>query len=204
MTTPQKAIAYAVLAIVLVLGTAWGIKYHAASKGSKAEVLAQVFKGEANAANSQAAATDTQVQAVKKANAPLQADVDSARAEVQRLRKLLAARPQPVPNPPGSDPSNVQPVAAPDLNMQLDSAKDELIAKQDTQIQGLKTENALQATEIGQLKVALDLRDKQAMAQEAATAAWKQAVVASKIEGRIEGGGAVGAIWAITKLVGHL
>jgi hypothetical protein len=84
-------------------------------------------------------------------------------------------------------------VATPDLNVQLESAKDELIAKQDKQIQGLKAENALQTTEIGQLKVALDLRDKQAMAQEAATKAWKEAVTASRWQGRLEGF-AVGAI----------
>ena len=187
MTLVQKICAYAV-AILLIAGvTAWAIKHHAAAIGNAAEVKAQEYKGGANAETAHANQTAVQVQAVQAANAPNQADVDRAWAEVRRLRKLLAARPNPIPNPPGSDPAPVQPVATPDLNVQLDHAKDELITKQDVQIQGLKAENALQSTEISQLRVALDLRNKQAMAQEADTKAWKEAVTASRWQGRIEG-----------------
>jgi hypothetical protein len=187
MTTPQKAIAYAVLAIALVLGTAWGIKHRAASKGSKDEAQAQVFKGEANATQTTAQASDAKIP-------DLQAKVDDQAASLVRLqaerdallRKLAAKVPSVSSNP---DPTGA--VSTPDS---VSDVRDEVIAKdaevitaQTKQIQDQQAVIVALTGSRDQWKATADLRDKQAMAQEAATAAWKQAVVASRWQGRIEG-----------------
>ena len=183
-----KILAGAAAALLLVGLIAWGMDHYHQAKGTKDEVRAQVFKGEANANQAQATQTDTEVLQLKAAHAQDQVDVDRSRAEVQRLRAQLATtRREGVPD-------QVVPPAAPgapdsggDLHGQLDLAKDDLITKQDTQIQGLKAENALLLKDRDQWKATAELREKQALAQEAATAAWKKAVTESRWRGRVEG-----------------
>jgi hypothetical protein len=197
MTTPQKVIAGVLGLLLVVAGTAWIVYSHKSAKGTQNEIVARIADGQANIATVAAAQAGVQVQAITAANAPLQKDVDSARAEVQRLRKLLAAQPKPSPNPPGSDPANVQPVADPGINVQLDHAKDVLIDDQDKQIQGLKAESAAKTVQINQLNEALALRLKAEQAQQAATEAWKGAVTSAEWKGGFKG-------LAIGAIVGYL
>lgn len=186
--TPWKVLAGAVLALLLAYGSFSAFHYYHQSQGTKDEAQAQVFKGEANANQTQASQTDAEVLRLKAAHAQDQTDVDRARAEVQRLRAQLAAtRREGIPDPivPAAAPDALDPSG--DLHGQLDLAKDDLIAKQDTQIQGLKEENTLLLKDRDQWKATAELRERQALAQEAATSAWKKSVTESRWKGRLEG-----------------
>ena len=157
-------------------------------QGAKNEVQAQVYKGEANANQAQASQTDAEVLRLKAAHVQDQADVNRARAEVQRLRtQLAAARREGIPNQVVPPVAPDAPDSGGDLHGQLDLAKDGLITKQDIQIQGLKEESALLLKDRDQWKATAEFRQRQALAQEAATNAWKKAVTDSRWRGRVEG-----------------
>lgn len=128
-------------------------------------------------------------------------------AKVAQLRKTQPSpvRPPSVPGSPDPDP------VAPPLVSPLDAAKDDLIA-------GLKQENADLKTEIVDLKAqntALDLEahSYKAAAENSAAAdnlrhialdAQMAAVKSSQNMGRLEGGGAVGLLWAAARILGHI
>ena len=174
MTTIQKALAGLALVVVLAMGVLWAVKRHDVSTGNKAEAQAAAFKAEANATTAAAVQTDAKVELIHKANAPDQARVDRDRAEVKRLTDVVASEPDTTPR---DDP-----------RLELDQAKDVLIADLITQVEGLKTENAALLEDRNQWRATADLRLKQAQAQEAATTAWKHAVTESRWLGRGEGG----------------
>jgi len=203
MTSIQKIAACVLAALLLVGGTAWGIKHHAAAKGVKAEAQAATFGAEAKVETTHAQASDAKVPALVAQQAAdhdraLAAEKTVAQLQAERvvLLKRLAARPVPAVDP-GSPP-----VA--DVRDDVIAKDAEVIAAQATQVVSLKAENADQALVIVQLTTsrdewhaACDLRDKQATAQAAATQAWKEAVTAIRWQGRIEG-------FALGALAGYL
>ncbi len=174
---------YGLALVLAVLAVAWGVESCHRGAGTEAEHQAAVHEGEANAHVSQAQALPDHTQALAQA----QADVDRARAEVARLRKLLAAKPSiPVPDPVGPGSANDAPIPA-DHRDEVIAAQTILIAAQDGQIKGLKLALEDEKSRSGQWQAAFEAERKRALAQEAATEAWKKAVKGSRWTGRIEG-----------------
>ncbi|MDR3684765.1 MAG: hypothetical protein P4L11_13640 [Geothrix sp.] len=200
-----KILAGAIVALVLVYGTFWVVEHHRRATGSKDEAQAQVFKGEANATEAQARQTDAKTEDAKAGDVAAGKVVARVEAERAPLRKAWESRPVP--------PDILPPAASDDraaLIEQLHQAE-ALIEKDQEDIEALQKACAAKDVLIAsalqrgdEWKATAELREKQALAQEAATAAWKEAVTASRWEGRMEGGGAVGGIWGLAKLLGHL
>jgi hypothetical protein len=194
------------LAVILAIGAiAWGLDAYHKRHATKAEAQAQVFKGEANATQSQAQAKDKAYEDLKAEHEAAKADLDRLSLERSALLRKLAAAKQNSGTPSQPDPGTV-PSTTPALSDDLASrdaviAKDaEVIGKQQLLI-SYQSEQILVLTQARDgWKATAELRDKQAMAQEQATAAWKKAVTASRWQGRVEGA-LVGA--AIGYLGGH-
>jgi hypothetical protein len=152
-------------------------------RGNDAGQQAQQHIGEANTHANQAQAIPDhaeELEATKK-------DVAGARAEVARLRKLLEAKPGvPVPDPVGPDSPNI-PTPPPDHRDEVIAAQDVLITKLDGQVLTLETALRDEQKRSGEFKAAFESERKAFAAQEAATKAWKDAVNASRWQGRIEG-----------------
>lgn len=159
-------------------------------RGTQNEVTAHIAEGEANAHQSQANASDAKV-------SDLQAKVDSQAKELGRLNaerdallKRLAAKPLPNPN-------HADPIPGTDLVDALEiavSERDEVIAKDAQVIEAFKADSVVKDSLITAIaksrdewKATAEARERQAIAQKAATDAWKKAVVASKWEGRVQG-----------------
>ena len=155
-------------------------------KVDRAEQKADVAHGEANAHGSAAITTDAEVLRLKEAHKTDQANVDSARAEVQRLRKILASRPVPVPDPPSPDPAPVPVVSASDLHGIVD-AQDALIKAQDQQIIGLKTEVQFLTLARDEWKATAEARNREAVGLRIALDAQKHVATSWKWMGRIQG-----------------
>lgn len=181
--TLGKILAGAAAAVLLVGLIAWGMDHYHQALGNKDQQQAQEFKGEANALQKQAQQAPDHAQEL----AAAKADVAGARAEVARLRAVVEAeRRSRVPDPAG--PAAPEPaVVVPDHRDEFLAADAVLIAKQDADIQKLTTALADKTAEADTWHKAHDLREKQAMAQEAATDAWKKAVTESRWRGRVEG-----------------
>lgn len=183
MTLATKAFAAIVLALVVAGGISWAVQRHEEGKGSKNEAQSQQFQGAANADASHAQAipdhTAELAQAAK--------DLVGARAEVERLRGLVAAqRRQRVPDPALPDPPKPESVE-PDHRDELLAADAILIAKQDADIQKLTLALADKTRQADFYQSAFENERKATAAQEAATKAWKEAVTASRWRGRVEG-----------------
>ena len=186
--TIEKFLAGAVAVVILAYGAFWAAQHHHQAKGTKQETQAQVFKGEANAQETQARQTDSKVENDKAAVVGSEQVVARVEDERAPLRKAWNARQVP--------PNALPAVAADDraaLIEQIHQAE-ALIEKDQEDINALQkvstTKDVLIASltlDRDQWKATADLRQKQAMAQEAATAAWKDAVAASKWRGRVEG-----------------
>jgi hypothetical protein len=183
-----KILAGTVAALMLVYGTFWAVEHHSQARGSKNEARAQVFKGEANATEAQARTADAKTEDAKTGD--VAADKVVARIAAERVPLLKAWESRPVP-------PDALPPAAPDdraaLIEQLHQAE-ALIEKDQEDIEALQQACAAKDVLIAsalqrgdEWKATADLRERQAQAQEAATAAWKQAVTASRWRGRIEG-----------------
>ena len=180
------------------LGALAGLDSCRKHEGSAAEVTANIESGVASVHEQNAQAQNPAIQ-------KLEAERDEARAlaaRVQGERDILRKKWDSRPIPPAT-----LPVSAPDdraaLLGQLDLAeaviaKDaEVIEAQDLLIKN-QSESILVLTKArDEWKATAEARERQAMAQEAATRAWKDAVVTSEIKGGIKG--AIG--WEILRRV---
>jgi chromosome segregation ATPase len=201
----SKTIIYAIGAAVLGLLIWWGVvkgmaAYHS-HKGSSQETISH---NEDASANSHA----TAAQAIPDHVAELQAAEDRAKASEAKAARLLRERDEllaklaakPVPSTATADEV---------------AARDAVIAKDKEVIEALQVSNADLSSQVGTLKVALSDKtlqyqemyqafqheQKARLAQQAATDAWRSAVKEARTQGRLEGGGAVGTIWVVTKLL---
>lgn len=177
-----------VLCFALGFGIPAGCDAYRQRHANASEVTAHIAEGEAQTHEAQARATDPKIQ-------DLEAKVDSQAKQLARVQgerdvllKKWNARPIPV-----QSSSNAAIDDRSELLAQLDLAqavieKDaEEIAKQDLLIKN-QSELILVATKRGdEWKATAEARERQALAQEAATAAWKKAVTSSKWVGRAEG-----------------
>jgi len=168
-------------ALVLLWGVVTALESYHKHQGSQNEVAAHQQDQEAQThANAAQQIPDHAAEL-----AAAQNDVD--RAEVARLKRLLAAKPLvPLPATPGANPAVSQAVGS-DNRDQVIAAQDVLIKAQDTQIKGLKIALADQTAKSDQWMNAYQDEHKAFMAQQAATNAWKDAVKESRWRGRIEG-----------------
>ena len=150
----------------------WTIEKAREHKGAKQEQAAQESKGEVKAHVGEAESIPDHSQDLAKAKE----DVAGARAEVERLRKLLATKPRlPVSDPAGASQANDAPVQ-PDHRVEIIAAQTILVGRLDSQVKGLETALTDEKKRSGEYKLALEASQRQAMAQEAATKAWKDAV----------------------------
>jgi hypothetical protein len=178
-----KAIYSVIGAVAVVVASLFAFQAYKSHRGLVNQLKAQEFKGEADVHVNQAQAVPEHAQELAQAKA----DVARARAEVQRLRGLVAAQGRTrVPDLTG-DPAPAPGPVAPDHRDELLAADAVLIDKQDTQIQVLTVALADKTKQADEWHAAFDAERKRAMAQEAATEAWKQAVTASRWHGRVEG-----------------
>ena len=170
-------------AILLVLVSLAGVDSCRRHQGASYETQAAIHLGEANAHAQAAQSIPDHSQALAEA----QAGVDRARAEVARLRKLLAAKPSvAVPDPAGEGPA-LPPVVPPDLRDSTIAALESLVTEQDAQIGSLKWALSDEQKRSTEQRLRAEALERSIMAQQAATEAWKKAVTASKWRGRAEG-----------------
>jgi hypothetical protein len=165
--------------------------------GPAQEIQSAIHQGEANA-HAQAAQDipdhAAEVQELRDRADATQASLDRARAALARAEQRLAAQQGiPVPAAPGPGAAEPAPVA-PDHRAEVIAAQAVLIEAQDTRIQALEghvagLDLALrdERTRSERFRLAYESECKATAAQAAATKAWKDAVVASKWRGRMEG-----------------
>lgn len=180
--TPRYA-AYGLCAILAVLVSLAGVDSCRKHQGSEAEHQAAVHQGEANAHVQQA-------QAIPDHAAELQSakdDVARERAEVARVKRLLAAQSgHAIPDPAGPG-SAMPPVVDPDPRDQIIASQGVLIEKQDSQIAALGLALMDEQRRSAEFREAFEAERKATAAQAAATKAWREAVTTSRWRGRVEG-----------------
>lgn len=200
--TPLSHVALAaILGFGVLGGLALTIDSCHKSNGSQSEQTAATENGAANAHQTQAQASDALAQDLKAKLEGAKADVVRLNAERDVILRKLAAKPKPGPDPVGDNqPSN--PVCTEHLGLieQLEA----VVAKDAEVIDGQSGLIAVQSGLIGTLttsrdewKLTAEHREKQALAQEAATREWKKAVTSSRWLGRGEGalvGAAIGLL----------
>ena len=174
------------LTILLVWGGVALVNRHQVKVGTEAEHRARESKGEANAHQNAASQSDSRLPEVEAKLAQATAGMAGARAEVARLRKALATRPEAVLDPNGATEAVTEPVAA-DPRDALIASQDVLIGKQDVVISEQAGQIVILTTSRDEWKATAEARERQAMAQEAATRAWKSAVTTGRWNGRLEG-----------------
>lgn len=190
---------------VLCILAMWG--NHKQHQGSDFEHQVTIHEGEANAHVNQAQAIPDHAEAIQRAEARAQAaeaDLVGSRAEVDRLRRIVAAeRRARVSDPAMPGPSHDQPME-PDHRDELLAADAVLITKLETEVKELKGANLELKTAFtdeqkrsAEYKAAWEAERKRALAQQAATDAWKSAVKTSRWQGRMEG-------FAVGVAVGYL
>ena len=184
-------LATAGLALGVLAGVVFGIDAIRQHQGAGAEHNAAVASGEANAHQHNAQAQDAAIadlQAQRKAD---KANLDRVASERDALLRKLAAIRQSNSHSAGDDPSPTQNVGSDDSALEAAEAviaKDaEVIEAQANFIEGQKTEISALTISRNEWKATAEARERQALAQEAATEAWKKAVTTSKWRGRIEG-----------------
>lgn len=183
MTPTGKYLAFAAAAILVIVGALFGLDSCHKRQGEAAETEAAIHTGEANAhANAAQAIKDHAAERAQAAS-----DVAGARAEVVRLRKLLAAKPIiPVSDPNDTTPPVIVPLPIDPRDVVI-AAQDVLITKLDGQVSTLTlalTDETRRSTEF---QAAFEAERRATTAQAVATKAWKQSVTSSKWVGRFQG-----------------
>jgi hypothetical protein len=181
---------------VCVFGLIWLLAFSSDScakkKGNSAQVQADLYKKGADSHEEQARMQDAKVSDLQAKLEATKADLDRLSNERGALLRMLAAAKQVSADPGSAHPG---PAEAPAASVSDDvSARDAVIAKDAELIDALLADNGKLKDLNAALIMDRDLwkktaedRERQAMAQEAATNAWKKAVTTSRWTGRIEG-----------------
>lgn len=172
------------LLIIGVLGgAALGVESCGRGKAQQAQQTSDINTGEANVHADTAAKVPDHARELQSA----QDDVARARAEVARVSRLLEAyQEHAVPDQPGPG-APVAPALDPDPRDVVIASQGVLIEKLDGQVVQLQLALTDEQKRSNEFKAAFEAERRRALAQEAATEAWKQAVTASKWRGRFEG-----------------
>lgn len=173
-------------AVLAILAALAGVDSCSRKRGTENEITAAQHVGSAQAHEAQAHATEPALSEVQAKLDQAQNSLDRARAEVDRLRKQVASKPQLVPDPAGPG-EPVQPLPAVDHRDELIASQQVLIGEQDKKITLQAEALRLALVRGDEYKAQAEEERKARQAQESATAAWKQAVTASKWRGRGEG-----------------
>jgi outer membrane murein-binding lipoprotein Lpp len=183
LTLPTKILAGAAALLLLAGGVFWGIDRYQKGKGTKNEQQSQQLQGEANAHASNASSIPDHAQQLQSAKD----DVARARAEVERVKRLLAAKPIiSVPDHSGSG-SPLPSAVDPDPRDQVIASQGVLIEKLDAQVGGLQLALSDEQKRSAEFKLAFETERKATAAQAVATEAWKKAVTSIRWRGRVEG-----------------
>jgi hypothetical protein len=188
MTSTQKAIAGCALVLIIAFASIKLAGIYHARAGNRNEISAQTIGAKADAMKDQAAATGIVVKqdvARVEVSASAVAKVESERAPMVNKWKSRVSIPDALP-----------PSAPNDRAILIERLRqaNELIAKDQEDIEALHRANADKDVLIASLtkksdewQAVAELREKQQLAQQAATDAWKKAAVEGKWEGRAEG-----------------
>lgn len=171
--------AVAALALILVGLSLFGPH----QEGQAHEIQSAIHTGEANTHVSQA-------QAISDHAAELQSakdDVARARAEVARVKRILAAQPQHAVPDPAGEGSAMPPSVDPDPRDQVIASQGVLIEKLTVQVGGLELALSDEKRRSTEYREAFEAERRASQAQAAATEAWKKAVTSSKWVGRAQG-----------------
>ena len=180
-----KAAAIGLGLILAILAGLAGYNSCRKTQGSAAEVQANIAKGEANAHQSQAQASDAVVSDLQAKHLEAQKALDRLTNERVALLKRLDVERQARLDAESAHPATIEPI--PDVRDAVIAKDAEVIAAQ-TVVIGQKDAEIVQlTTSRNEWKATAEARERQALAQEAATKAWKQAVTSSRWQGRIEG-----------------
>ena len=180
-----KAAAIGLGLILAILAGLAGYNSCRKTQGSAAEVQANIAKGEANAHQSQAQASDAVVSDLQAKHLETKKALDRLTNERVALLKRLDVERQARLDAESAHPATIEPI--PDV-------RDAVIAKDAEVIAALQADSTVKDSLIVQLTASRDewkqtaeARERQALAQESATKAWKHAVTSSRWQGRIEG-----------------
>jgi len=180
-----KAAAIGLGLILAILAGLAGYNSCRKTQGSAAEVQANIAKGEANAHQSQAQASDAVVSDLQAKHLETKKALDRLTNDRVALLKRLDVERQARLDAESAHPATIEPI--PDVRDAVIAKDAEVIAAQ-TVVIGQKDAEIVQlTTSRNEWKATAEARERQALAQEAATKAWKQAVTSSRWQGRIEG-----------------
>lgn len=168
-------------ALLAVLAGLSGLSSWREHQGQAGEIQSAVHQGEAQAHVQAAESVPDHSQALASA----QADSARAWAEVRRLRQVVASQKPGVSAADGPGEAPGQP--ATDHRDELLAADAVLIETQARQIDALQVAYSDERKRSAENRAAFEHERAARMAQEAATKAWKDAVTASRWQGRIEG-----------------
>lgn len=181
MTPDVKTLVLAAVGLALIWAVPAGLScYRQRQADTGAAVVTQhVQEADHHAGAAQAIPDHSQ------ALASAQADSARAWAEVRRLRQVVASQKPGVPAADGPGEAPGQP--ATDHRDELLAADAVLIETQARQIDALQVAYSDERKRSAENRAAFEHERAARMAQEAATKAWKDAVTASRWQGRIEG-----------------
>jgi len=172
-----KAAAIGLGLILAILAGLAGYNSCRKTQGSAAEVQANIAKGEANAHQTQAQASDAVVSDLQAKHLETKKALDRLTNERVALLKRLDVERQARLDAESAHPATIEPI--PDVRDAVIAKDAEVIAAQ-TVVIGQKDAEIVQlTTSRNEWKATAEARERQALAQEAATKAWKQA----RIEG---------------------
>ena len=176
----------ACLACALIVAGLFWWDGHTTGKARTSEITAGIAKGEANTHAQAATAIPNHQGEIQSASQ----NVDRARAKVARVGRNLEAKPGiPVPDHASSGEAVPQALDFDTGSPLLDAlnAERELTKAQDAKIKVLEVALSDEQKRSSEWKATAEARERQAMAQEAATKAWRSAVTTSRWTGRVEG-----------------
>lgn len=184
MTPGLGRILAAAAAVLIIIGAlVFGVDSCHRREGSAAETQSHVDQGVANAHLNQAQEVPDHAAEL----AAAQANVDRARAEVARVKRLLAAKPSlPVLDPTGANPA-IAPTVAPDHRDETIAALDVLVRAQDGQIGSLTLALTDKTRQSEEYRLAFEAERRRAVGLEIALEAQKSLTASSKWTGRIQG-----------------
>ncbi len=178
----------AAIGLGLILAMLAGLASYGAyqkKKGTTNEITAAEAKGEANAHQTQAQTSDKALQDLQAKHLETQAALGRLSAERSALLKRLELERQARLDAESAHPAAVEPV--PDVRDAVITKDAEVIAAQAVVIGQKDAEIAQLTISRDEWKATAEARERQAIAQEAATKAWKKAVTESKWMGRAQG-----------------
>ena len=177
--------------IALLGAVVFGLDAIHKHKGESSQTTANIESGVASAHQSQAQAHDATVENLKAQLSAREADVGRLSRERDALLRKLASVPKPGAGSAGDNLSPTEPVGADDSELEMLRAT---VEKDAEVIEALEADSVVKDSLItaalrsrDEWKATAEARERQALAQEAATEAWKKAVVSSRWRGRFEG-----------------